>query len=245
MQIAEDLREQILQGTLPSGERVPSEAVLMSRYGVAQGTVRKAVTELRTWGLAETFHGRGTFVRGRPAVRRKSFDRFRRSHREAGQAAFLAETDQAGITADVRVLNIGSVSVAQEIALKLGVPEGSKVLERRRLYFADGVPVETAASYIPRELADAIPELASEQPGPGGIYARLEANGHRLSEFVEEVSARPGTKEEVSALSLGVGAPVIRLLRSAYDVGGRVIEVCDTVMAADRFVLEYRISADD
>ncbi len=77
-------------------EEVPSENALMERYGVSLGTVHKAIAQLRTSGLVETFQGKGPFVKSRPPVTRKSSDRFRRSHRRAGKAAYIAESEQAG-----------------------------------------------------------------------------------------------------------------------------------------------------
>ncbi|MGW9039564.1 GntR family transcriptional regulator, partial [Streptomyces sp. NPDC055721] len=41
------------------------------------------------------------------------------------------------------------------------------------------------------------------------------------------------------------GAPVVHLLRDAVTKKGRVVEVCDTLMAADQFVFQYRIPAAD
>ncbi|ASU82655.1 GntR family transcriptional regulator [Nocardiopsis gilva YIM 90087] len=245
LRIAQDLKLQIHTGALPAGARVPSESELIRRYGVAQGTVRKAVTELRAIGLVETHHGKGTFVRSRPPVRRKSSDRFRRSHRAAGMAAYLAESDQAGVEAEVRVSFVGSLDAPEDIARRLCLPPGKKVLARRRLYLSDGTPTEEATSYIPWDIAKETPELFAENPGPGGIYARLEERGHHLAEYVEEISVRIATKEETSALSMGTGSPVIQLIREAVDKSGRTVEVCDTIMSAGQFVLEYRISADE
>jgi GntR family transcriptional regulator len=37
--------------------------------------------------------------------------------------------------------------------------------------------------------------------------------------------------------------PVIHLIRTAYDTEGRAVEVCDTVMAADAYVLAYQLPA--
>ncbi len=81
-------------------------------------------------------------------------------------------------------------------------------------------------------------------PGPGGIYARIEEAGHRLGRFTEEVSARMPTPEEVNALRLAGGMPVLTLVRVAYDVDGQPVEVCDTVMSADHYVLAYELPAD-
>ncbi|WP_042383076.1 GntR family transcriptional regulator [Streptacidiphilus melanogenes] len=245
LQIADDLAQQIRAKVISPGEQVPSEAELMSRYSVAQGTVRKAMTELRTTGLIETHHGKGSYVKTRPPVHRKSSDRFRRSHRLAGKAAYLAEAEQSGTKASVTVLFVGPTEAPEDIADRLSVSPGAQVLARRRLYFTDGVPTEEATSYLPWDLAKDIPELFAENPGGGGIYARLEEHGHVLSELIETVRARLATKQETVALSLSPGSPIIHLTRNALSESGRVVEVCDTIMAADQFVLDYRIPAQD
>ncbi|MFD5780783.1 GntR family transcriptional regulator [Streptomyces sp. NPDC126933] len=245
LQIADDLAAQIRTGALAPGDAVPSEADLMERYSVASGTVRKAVAELRTTQLIETHHGRGSFVRSRPPVQRKSSDRFRRSHRKAGKAAYLAEAEQSGGKPSVTILFIGPVEAPPEIAERLQVVAGAQVLARKRRYFRDGVPTEEATSYLPWDVVKDIPETFAENPGGGGIYARLEDHGHRLAEFTETVRARLASKPEVSALALSPGSPVIHLVRDAITDSGRVVEVCDTIMAADQFVLDYRFPAGD
>jgi GntR family transcriptional regulator len=245
LQIADDLAAQIRSGALAPGSAVPSEAELMERYGVASGTVRKAVAELRVAQLIETHHGRGSFVRSRPPVQRKSSDRFRRAHRLAGQAAYLIEAEQAGDIPSVQVLFVGPVEAPADIAERLGVSAGTQVLARKRRYFRNGTPTEEATSYLPWDLAEAIPALTADDPGGGGIYARLEERDHVLTEFAETVRARLATKAETVALALSPGAPVIHLIREARTATGRVVEVCDTVMAADQFVLDYRFPASD
>ncbi|MEV7530329.1 GntR family transcriptional regulator [Streptomyces hydrogenans] len=245
VQIADEIVEQIRAGILKPGDLVPSESELVERYGVAGGTIRKAMVEVRASGLVETRHGKGSIVKDRPPVRLRSSDRFRASHRRGGKAAYLAESAQSGATAKVSVLFIGPMEASEEIAGRLGVEPGAQVLARRRLYFRNGTPVETASSYLPWDVVKDIPELFSENPGPGGIYARLEGDGHVFEEFVETLQARSASKAEASELALSPGAPVVHLLRNAVTKTGRVVEVCDTLMAADQFVFEYRIPAAD
>ena len=97
-------------------------------------------------------------------------------------------------------------------------------------------------SYIPADLAAGTP-IADPNPGPGGIYARLEENGHVLERFTEDVSARMPTPRKPGCCSLGPGVPVFRLVRTAYDIDGRAVEVCDTIMAADAYLLAYDLPA--
>lgn len=245
VQIADDLVQQIKAGVLKPGDMMPSESELVERYGVSGGTIRKAMVETRASGLVETRHGKGSMVKARPPVRHRSSDRFRRSHRQGGRAAYLAESEQSGAVAKVSVLYIGPVDASEDIAGWLGVEPGAQVLARRRLYFRNGTPVETATSYLPWDVVKDIPELFGENPGPGGIYARLEDHGHVFAEFIETLQARQAAKAEASELALSPGASVIHLVRRAVTEERRVIEVCDTLMAADQFVFEYRMPAAD
>ena len=242
-QIADLLRSAIERGDLGPGERLPSETELMKRYGVAQGTVRQAVGLLRSEGVVVAEHGRGVFVRARPRLRRLAHDRFARRHREAGKSAYDAEAEAEKVTAFVDQIDVHPDKASADISHRLGLRKGAKVLVRSRRYLSDGQPTETATSYIPWELAKGTP-MTENNPGPGGIYARIEERGHKLGRFAEEVTARMPTPDEMKALRLAPGSPVIGLVRTAYDVDGQAVEVCDTVMSADLYVLNYELPAN-
>src|SRR5215217_1062456 len=210
-QIADRLRAAIERGELEAGAQLPSEQELIGRYGVARGTIRQAVNVLRGEGLVRTEHGRGSFVRDRPPVRRLAHDRFARRHRERGRAAYLAELEAEGRVAQVEVLEVARVKAPDDVAVWLQLAMGTDVVIRRRRYLADGEPMELATSYLPWKLAEGTP-IVEPNTGPGGVYARLEEHGHRLKRFSEEVTARMPTAEEVRALRLEPGVPVIRLV---------------------------------
>lgn len=241
-QIADHLRSLIAAGALGPGEPLPSERVLIDRYSAARGTVRQAINVLKAEGLIEVEHGRGSFVRRRPPVKRLGHDRFARRHRQAGRAAFLAELESEGRQPEVEVLQVGKTKAPAEAAERLELDEGEAVLVRHRRYLADGEPLELATSYVPWRLAQGT-AMTRKNPGPGGIYARIEELGHRLDRFTEEVAARMPTPSEMRSLRLASGVPVFQLVRTAYDAEGRPVEVCDTVMAADRYVLAYELPA--
>jgi GntR family transcriptional regulator len=242
LQIADRLRAAIVDGQLGPGAKLPSERALMGTYGAARGTVRQAIATLRAEGLIDIEHGRGAFVRRRPPVLRKAYDRFARRHREAGKAAYLAELEEEGRRPEVQVLEVAQAPASVEVARLLRISKGDPVLVRRRRYLADGQPMELATSYLPWELVQGS-QIEQPDTGPGGIYARLEEMGHRLKRFTEDVRARMPLREEARALQLPPGVPVFVLVRTAFDVEERPVEVCDTVMAADRYVLSYELPA--
>ena len=241
-QIADHLRDAIGRSRLREGEQLPSEAQLMEHYGVARMTIRNALRVLQDEGLVTAEHGRGVYVRARPPVRRLASDRFAQRHRKEGMAAFTVEAAQVGATPGVDMLTVSLASPTSGIADRLGLADNDEVVVRSRRYLLDGRPVETAVSYIPADLAEGTP-IAGPNPGPGGIYARLEEQGHTLARFTEDVSARMPTPQEARVLALRPGVPVFHLVRTAYDVDGRAVEVCDTVMAADAYQLSYELPA--
>lgn len=60
--IAEELRQQIISGELATGQRVPSEAELVRRYGASRSTTRQGLALLEATGLVTAVHGKGRFV---------------------------------------------------------------------------------------------------------------------------------------------------------------------------------------
>ena len=114
-------------------------------------------------------------------------------------------------------------------------------------------------------MAEDVQGQAAEAPEPSGVSAAQIAVHWReeetypppasfaeqanaadlaiLERFTEEVAARMPTPDEARTLSLPPGVPVFRLIRTAYDRDGRAVEVCDTIMAADAYLLAYDLPA--
>lgn len=241
-QIAGMLREAISAKRLAPGERLPSEAELIEHFGVARMTVRQAVQELRSDGLVISQHGRGVFVRPTPTIRRLASDRFAREHRTEGKAAFTVEAEKSGYSPQVDHIVVSRERANSFVAERLRISGDDDIVVRSRRYLANGRPVETAVSYIPAAFAEGT-KIEQVDTGPGGIYARLEENGHALARFTEEVAARMPTPEERRQLELEPGVPVLTVLRTAYDTDDVAVEVCDTVKVASAYLLEYEFPA--
>ena len=61
--VAASIRQQIVDGELPAGKKLPDERSFAAQLGVARVTVRTALTLLQGEGLLERTQGRGTIVR--------------------------------------------------------------------------------------------------------------------------------------------------------------------------------------
>jgi DNA-binding GntR family transcriptional regulator len=61
-QVADHIAARIRTGELSPGARLPGERDLAEEYGVALGTIRRAVQELRDRDLVITLPAKGTYI---------------------------------------------------------------------------------------------------------------------------------------------------------------------------------------
>jgi len=62
-EVTERLLAGVRDGTFPEGERLPSERMLMSRFGVGRPAVREAMQNLERMGIIQITHGERAVVR--------------------------------------------------------------------------------------------------------------------------------------------------------------------------------------
>ncbi|MGH8884898.1 MAG: GntR family transcriptional regulator [Egibacteraceae bacterium] len=238
-QVADALRAAIRSGELTDGAPLASETELMDRYGVSRNSARNAVALLRVEGLVVTEHGRGTFVRAQRPLRRLSSSRYSKAKRQARRAPLHAEQ---GTQSDQQ-LGVEVVDPPTEVADRLGLLSDEKALVRRHLLSLGGEPAQLADSYFPLSVAQGT-RIERDEKIPAGVHAELEQElGYELDRFVEELTFRMPSPEEARQLRTGAGVPVVRLLRTLYDTSGRALEVSEFVLAGDRHVLVYELSA--
>lgn len=242
LQIADELRDRIVGGALGPGEKLPSESELVGAYGTTRTTVRQALRVLASEGLTEPRRGVGVFVRVRGPLRRMTYERFARRHRQAGKAALVWEAEQQGRAWRAELIELAEVPAPSLVAARFAIPEREPVFVRRRRIWIDEVPMQLADSYFLRHMA-AGTRITEEDSGPGGVYARLEEQGHRLTRFTEDLSFRMPTPSEVRSLDLAGGVPVVDLVRVAYS-DEQPVEVFVSVLAGDQHVFRYEIPAD-
>lgn len=247
-QIADALRQQIEDGDFAPGDRLPSETALMQQFGTARATVRNALEVLALEGRTRSVRGKGVFVRDWNAtpvsvVVRQTHGRLDRRHRKAGLAPLDVDAQASGLPLVQNVYELAEVPAPDDVANRLKTASGDMVFVRRRRVEAEaGAPLQFADSYIPLDLATG--QIREVDSGPGGTYARIEEQGHRLTRFTEELTFRMPTDQEARRLRLEHGIPVINVVRVAY-AGERPVECFVAVMAGDKHRFTYRIDADD
>lgn len=236
-EIAADLRKSIQAGAYRQGDTLPTLEALSEEYGAAYQTVRSAIGVLEREGLVEAIRRRGTVVRGQPE--RQRITRSRQVYRDDLGYYF---DPAAQLWGPVRPPTATWGAPPLDIAALLGADVGDEVLIRDRLMGSrdEDRAYQIATSYLPGWVARGT-VLAESDTGPGGIYDRLEEMGHGPLRWSEAVSARMPTPEEVEALGLPPGVPLLRVLRTTSGSARRVLEVNDTRMSAELFEIGYPI----
>lgn len=69
-QLADIIKNDIKSGTFAPGSKLPSENELAKKYSMSRLTARQAVTVLVNEGLAERFHGKGSFCKKLPVSKK-------------------------------------------------------------------------------------------------------------------------------------------------------------------------------
>ncbi|WP_427921210.1 GntR family transcriptional regulator [Streptomyces sp. cg40] len=238
--IADSLREAIQSGEYGPGDRLPGENDLMGTHGVARMTARQALGVLKDEGIAESRKGAGVFVRSFQPLRRRGIQRLSEEQWGSGRSIWAADTGS-------RALDVDQVAVSEEaapadIGRVLDLVDEETVCVRRRRYVLDGKPVLLATSYLPTSVVEGS-AITQEDPGSGGIYARLAELGYKPVHFREEIRSRMPTKEEAAQLSISAGTPVILICRTAFADEGRPVEVNEMTLDAASYILEYDFDA--
>jgi GntR family transcriptional regulator len=112
VQIAERLADDIADGGLAEGERVPSTNELAAYYRINPATAAKGINMLIDEGLLEKRRGIGMFVAA--GARQRLLDARRRRFTERFIEPLVTEASRLGIGADELIALISKSSYAQE-----------------------------------------------------------------------------------------------------------------------------------
>jgi GntR family transcriptional regulator len=207
-QIAEHLREQILDGTYPAGQPLPSEEQLARAFGVSRPTVRQGISELRAAGLVEVIMGRGMFVRSphtRPNLRRPR-GLLRDTHGAFAEADAITwtPTDDPALS---------RTDAPWPLADLLRVSPGEPLFTWDVLENADHGRLRQAhRTYVPFSVLADGSRQDDTPPPPPRLFEWLESLGHRLH-WAEHVRTRMPLPDETTSLRLPEGVPLLHLIR--------------------------------
>ncbi len=212
-QVRARLIEGISAGEWRPGEAIPSESALAAAFGVAIGTIRKAVDSLVAEQVLKRHQGKGTFVTAHDGSRLMFH--------------FFHIVGRDGIRAypEVRTLEFRRDRADPEAARALSISPHEKVICIRNLLSLENIPALVDDITLPAELYPGLTEkifLARANTIYHLYQSRYGINVLRTDERLRAVGA-----DAVVALLLGLepGAPALEIRRLALTFRDRPVEL--------------------
>lgn len=226
--IAEKLRHQIEAGDYSPGEKLPSEHQLMDHFQVSRITVRQAIANLVSQGLAQSQQGKGVFVSPHKKV----------AYNLSPPLLFL-EQDMAkkGIEFTFENLTFRKVRSPQAVKSALKLPSKSMVYLQKKLLRMDGAVGAVDTSYILLELGQQFGAELKHQM----TFPTLESHGFTIDHIDAVVECTHANYELSEYLNASLGQPLIVYCYTAYTASDRPILYGETISRADHFCYSFRL----
>ena len=224
VQIANDLRDRIIEGDIVTGEALPPERELCDLVGASRVTVRKAIEQLIDEGLLQRKQGSGTFVTQRIQAAGSHLSSFTEDARARGD-----NVDTIWIRRDY-----GDAD-DNEAAL-LAIEPGAKIAHLSRVRLSNDEPLAVEHAIIPAHMLPPIKTL-----GPS-LYQALEAEGNRPVSGTQKIRAARASAADALLLSISEGAEVLRIERVTRRADGQPVELTRSIYRGDRFEFVSELS---
>lgn len=208
----------LLERSLDSGEwrpaeAIPSEAALAQRFGVSQGTVRKAIDALAADNLVVRRQGKGTFVATHTEEKSSMF-RFLRIRRNDGR-------DEHPVS---RLLDVRRAKATAEMARLLDLKPGDPVIVLRRVLEYSGEPVILDEIVLPASQFRGLTR-AKVQAYEGSMYSFFETQfGVHILRAREKLRALAADEAAAAVLRVAPGDPLLSVDRVTLTYGDRPVE---------------------
>ncbi|WP_260858931.1 GntR family transcriptional regulator [Paraburkholderia sp. BCC1885] len=208
---------------------LPTEQELALAYGLAVGTVRKAVDLLEREGLVERFQGRGTFVR-RATFDRSLFRFFR----------FQSPTGERRVP-ESRILERTVTKAPKAVVARFNLKTGAKAIRLARLRLIDDAPIVAEQIWLPYEPFVALADCPIEEFG-ALLYPFYEQRCARVVARADErLTVETAGETDIAALGVSAHSPIVVIERVAYGYDGIPLEWRLSRGAAQHFMYEIEI----
>ncbi len=224
MQLAQRLRQQIVEGKILGGEALPSERDLCALTGASRVTVRKAIEILIEEGLLSRRQGSGTYVTPRiqaPGSYLTSFSEDAEARGETTSTLWMTKFEDVANDEEVRLLELDG---------------GAKVLRLSRVRMADGEPLAIENAVVPADLLPPAGELGNS------LYKALAERGNRPISGQQKIRAALAGPNDSKLLGIDEGNEILSIERLTRRADGRPVELTRSTYRGERyeFVSELR-----
>lgn len=237
-QIADEIRQQIENGTLGPGALLPSEPELARSHDVSRQTARSALQLLEQEGLVIVRPRRGRIVRSRKRLMwRLSEFELPDNTGLMSSDAWESDIERQGHDPTRQDLEVERIRPPRAIAARLNLDvEKDFCIVRRRVRYIDNKPGIISDDYFDEAIVRGT-ELA--EPEDTTRENILKEAGYEQTYDVDEIITRMPTPVEMDRLSLGTGQPVAEHTRVGYTAEGKAVRVMVSIIPGDTLILRY------
>ena len=222
-QVRQGLLEDLMNGKLTTGDKLPNEDRIAERFSVSRATVREAVLGLLEAGYLTRRHGSGTYVTKAPRSR----------HALDTTVSYTAMIRDAGHTPGETVISKAVRAPTEHECEMLELTGDDRVHEVERVRLADDRPVIYSRDRIPATLLNGIAEDALDS----SLYVILETAGHPVFRASAELLPTLADERLSELLEVECGTPLLHIDQVDYDARGRAVMLSLEWHVADAFEL--------
>ena len=228
-QLIEIIKHNIREGVWEPGDQIPSEMELCEKFGVSRTVVRQALRELETENIIDKRKGKGTFV-AKPKISEGLIQKL---------TGFYQDMIERGMEPKTKVLFQEIIPATKTIAGYLDIPEGTNVVEIKRLRYIHDEPIQVVTTYVPLQIS---PNLHNVDLSDRSLYEYLESENnikiYRGKRYIEAVLAN---HEEAELLEIEEGDPLVMLDSISYTKTGGIVEYFHALHRGDRSRFEVEL----
>jgi GntR family transcriptional regulator len=215
-QIKSLILQSLLSGEWKPGEGIPSEMELSARFGVSQGTVRKAIDELAAENLVMRKQGKGTFVTTH--VEQHAQYRFLKLIPDSGDANSEGPAERT-------IIECKRLRASADVARALAMRPGDAVLQARRVLSFAKHPTILEDIWLPGgPFKGLTAERLSQYHGP--MYALFETEfGVHMVRAEEKIRAVLADADTAKLLKVAPHSPLLSVERIAYTYNDAPMEL--------------------
>jgi GntR family transcriptional regulator len=229
-QLQEIIRSRIESGQWGPGQQLPPEAELCAEFNLSRGTVRQALADLVREGMLYRRRGKGSFV-ATPKIPQDLMS----------VASGFSEYARQAVGSELgsRLIEVGIIPANMSLANKFSIPEGSELIEVRKVKLAGEQPYFLATSYVPKALC---PGLEREDHSSGSLFRLLqEKYGIRVTRVQGWFEPILVNEYEASLLEVDRGTPAMLYERIRYTAGNQAIMISKHVIRGDMCRLTFQV----
>jgi len=220
IQIRDAVKEQIRQGELRAGDKIPSEVMLQKTFNVSRVTVRKAVEELVRDNYLIKLQGRGTYV-----------SQVLEFENKKGVSSFTQLCRLQGKASIARVIKADLVRGDKGQCGFFNVNAGSWLMCVERVRRVDGLPVVLETNYF-----HPFCEFLKNEDLTGSVYEILTSKYHiyPAKRGLNEVGIVSAGGREAELLDIKEGLPVLTSRVQVYDSKDNPVHEVQQIVRVDR-----------